>query len=1080
MDISGLVGSVAVEVRADLKPLDKGFDEAKQKSQAFDRQVSGTFTGMTREAALAGRAVEGSAMRAAAANENLGRSVTAVGSAYRGLIAVAGAAGLAIGSAFAFAQFIRNTVDAEKAQTQLAAALRSTGGVAGQTVAGLNAHAAALQKLTAYEDDAVTASQALLLTFTKIRGDTFNQATDAILNMATAMKQDLQGATIMVGKALNDPILGVTALTRAGVQFSASQKEVIKSLVQTGDVAGAQTMILKELERQFGGSAQAARETLGGALQALGNAWGDLFELGKGASDPLRISIESLIVAISDPAFHAFVQTMGAALFNALTAAVNVTTILADNIGTLGTAVGMLVAYKLGAWALLAAEGILALKASMGVAATASALFSASLGGIGTILAAINWPVAAIVAVGAAFLYLHDRSKALAASQEALVTAQNMVNEAMGQSIDPTEKATDATLAKAKADLSAAGAMLQRAEAELAYRRNLNESVPSLPGAPDPLAGATARLAEARKNFDSLGRTLQALSVQSAAEMKAAGNAGGAAITSATSLFNLAKDGFGDVASGLPKLGQAAGGIADGVREASGVVMSATDAMARANQANLETLLGYNAELRNTRTELLAWGNAIKSATSEGSIADFFGDVSEIENAQQILEGASNTVDRLFASFRQGGMAVRDVGDNLDMVRASLMQQGFGEEAVNKFIDALIQAQVQTDRLGAHARDLNATIQAIKDKTVTITVVTRQVGTGTQSLYSVPNSSGGSSTVGVTRYGGVEGEQSGPSISASSVPRTGGYGSMGGSGNLGSTTVNVTRFATGGMIHPGDSQRVQFFKSPEETVGIFTPSQMDAMQGGPLANPQSAYTGREATRETDRLWTVLMNIEANTRKTYEGVEKWVSSGGSGGGSGSSYGGGSSSSGSSSEDDQLSARYRRVLASVKSNFNAAGIVGSGIIGYGAGGLGASPEQIARNIVYGGMSPLGSPGATSYERSSAAKTNYALQSAFRGQNVGFSTGGIMGPGNGDTQKVEFFKSPDERVIIARPDQFEDRRNAGSSKSSSAGERPIEVKQYITVPGGGSVSKESQAELRRQAALAIQDALRSINGR
>jgi hypothetical protein len=97
--------------------------------------------------------------------------------------------------------------------------------------------------------------------------------------MAQALGQDLNGAALQVGKALNDPILGVSALGRAGVQFSESQKEMIRSLVETGRTADAQRIILAELETQSGGSALAARGTLGGALKALNEAFGDLFEI---------------------------------------------------------------------------------------------------------------------------------------------------------------------------------------------------------------------------------------------------------------------------------------------------------------------------------------------------------------------------------------------------------------------------------------------------------------------------------------------------------------------------------------------------------------------------------------------------------------------------------------------------------------------------------------------------------------------------------------------------------------------------------------------------------------------------------
>ena len=74
-------------------------------------------------------------------------------------------------------------------------------------------------------------SSALLLTFTQISGGTFDKAQMAILDMATAMatasgmEVDLKDTTIKVGKALNDPIQGMTALKKAGVMFTESQKE---------------------------------------------------------------------------------------------------------------------------------------------------------------------------------------------------------------------------------------------------------------------------------------------------------------------------------------------------------------------------------------------------------------------------------------------------------------------------------------------------------------------------------------------------------------------------------------------------------------------------------------------------------------------------------------------------------------------------------------------------------------------------------------------------------------------------------------------------------------------------------------
>ena len=198
-----------------------------------------------------------------------------------------------------FKKLIDETSAAQFAQAQLRAALQSTGNVAGQSVDELNAMAGALQETTVFADDAVTASQSLLLTFTKVQGDIFPRATKAIADVAQAMGTDLQGATIQVGKALQDPIHGIAALSRSGIQFSEDQKAMIASLVETNQLAEAQTVILKELETQFGGSAEAAGKTLGGAIARLGNAFGDLFEISESASEGVVGAIEFIIKGLN-------------------------------------------------------------------------------------------------------------------------------------------------------------------------------------------------------------------------------------------------------------------------------------------------------------------------------------------------------------------------------------------------------------------------------------------------------------------------------------------------------------------------------------------------------------------------------------------------------------------------------------------------------------------------------------------------------------------------------------------------------------------------------------------------------------
>jgi hypothetical protein len=197
----------------------------------------------------------------------------------------------------------------EDAIKQVESRLISTRGVSGQTSAGLQAMASSLQGVTKYGDEATLEMQSLLLTFTQIQGPVFGQATEAIMNVATAMKRDLSSAALQVGKALNDPILGVSALAESGIQFTQSQKSVIKALVDTGDVAGAQKIILGELEVQFGGAARAAREGMGGSVTAMGNAFSDVMEqLGRGAAnggavglfDSITTSLTSAATAMGD------------------------------------------------------------------------------------------------------------------------------------------------------------------------------------------------------------------------------------------------------------------------------------------------------------------------------------------------------------------------------------------------------------------------------------------------------------------------------------------------------------------------------------------------------------------------------------------------------------------------------------------------------------------------------------------------------------------------------------------------------------------------------------------------------------
>lgn len=191
----------------------------------------------------------------------------------------AGATAVSAGLALAFRDVLGLYDTQARAEAKVAQAIRTTGGAAGFTAKELGGLASGLQGVTRFGDEDILANvTGQLLTFTNVAGDEFKRAQAIALDLSTVLETDLKSSAIQVGKALNDPVKGLSALTRSGIQFSASQTDVIKKLAETGQVAEAQQLILEELEKQYGGQAQSAATAGLGALDQLSNAWGDVKE----------------------------------------------------------------------------------------------------------------------------------------------------------------------------------------------------------------------------------------------------------------------------------------------------------------------------------------------------------------------------------------------------------------------------------------------------------------------------------------------------------------------------------------------------------------------------------------------------------------------------------------------------------------------------------------------------------------------------------------------------------------------------------------------------------------------------------
>jgi len=181
----------------------------------------------------------------------------------------------AVGSA------VQAAADYQKLGFQTAAVLKSTGNAANTSVEGIQKLASNLESLSGVDEALIINSENVLATFTKVTNgvgagnDVFDQATKAALNMSSALGTDLQGSTIQIGKALNDPVKGITALSRAGVSFTEQQKEQIKTMTKSGDTLGAQKLILKELNTEFGGAAEAAGKGFAGSMARLKDSVSD-------------------------------------------------------------------------------------------------------------------------------------------------------------------------------------------------------------------------------------------------------------------------------------------------------------------------------------------------------------------------------------------------------------------------------------------------------------------------------------------------------------------------------------------------------------------------------------------------------------------------------------------------------------------------------------------------------------------------------------------------------------------------------------------------------------------------------------
>jgi len=199
----------------------------------------------------------------------LGRTFAKVGGIGAGLAAVIGGS------------LVKAAYESQKVMKQTEAIIAATGGAAGITSEQVSNLSEKLSLQSGIDDELIQSSLNLLLTFKKVHNEAgignnvFDRTAQAVLDMGNVFGST-DAAAKQLGKALSDPIKGITALKKSGIDFTEAQKDQIKVLMDSGDLLGAQKLILKEVESQVGGTAAATATGFDRMRVALGNVAEDL------------------------------------------------------------------------------------------------------------------------------------------------------------------------------------------------------------------------------------------------------------------------------------------------------------------------------------------------------------------------------------------------------------------------------------------------------------------------------------------------------------------------------------------------------------------------------------------------------------------------------------------------------------------------------------------------------------------------------------------------------------------------------------------------------------------------------------
>jgi hypothetical protein len=586
--------------------------------------------------------------------------------------------------------------------------------------------AAAMSDKTGADDEAIQSGANLILTFANVKNevgegnDVFNQATQLALDMSTALGTDMTSASIQLGKALNDPVKGITALSKAGVSFTEQQKDQIRLMAESGDLLGAQKIVLAELGREFAGAAEAAGTPLDKLMVKIGNLQEDL-----GAKlIPAVQATAGFIGNTMGPAITAvtgFLEQNSEAV--KLLATIGLTALVAGY-GSVAAAQLLVIGQGIIAWAQQLAQYVAALAAAFLEVAAAEGFVAAA----AAVMNAAMLPVIAGVAVLGTLLYgFANAGQEGAKSAERFAGALNVIPTNLG-SLRTGIAATRVQMDKLNETSKTVGGRLSEVLDVVIPFHDIENSVADARGEWERLGGTAEEWqAIVDKSTGTIDIVIQKMQAQAVAAGQAAVGtdelrvkleaiAGakqldltkpGAAqelMNIATSVGHVSESTFGMTEAQL-KFNDAASTAKDKVDAYKssldaliGIHLSAAQAetaYSKSNLSLLKTLTDNKAAIEGQAEQT----NAANASTLTQTLAINANN----EALQQSVTAALNHSSAVFRETQDMGKATEVLTNHRQQLFNTMIQLGYNETAANEYLDRLgltpanIQTQVALD-----------------------------------------------------------------------------------------------------------------------------------------------------------------------------------------------------------------------------------------------------------------------------------------------------------------------------------------------------------------------------------------------